>query len=81
MKTKPYNDTVIRILSPEMAAEKLDWTLAAVLKRREELGLGPFVGRRNARPRPKAMASATGEPAIAKAAKRKPVKRLAAVGV
>jgi hypothetical protein len=43
-------DLAVRILSPEMAADKLGWTLEAVIARRATLGLGRFIGRRNARP-------------------------------
>jgi hypothetical protein len=47
MKDAPFADRLVRFASPELAAEKLGWTLARVLKRREALGLGPFVTGRN----------------------------------
>jgi hypothetical protein len=68
MNTASKPDIIIRFLSPEMAAAKLGWTLARVLKRREELGLGPLAARRFKR-RPE------GKPATVKAAKRKPAGR------
>jgi hypothetical protein len=74
MKTQPYIDAVIRTLSPEMAAEKLGWTLINVLNRRKELGLRPFVGCRVAR----SQATMSKKPMTGKASKRKAAKRLAA---
>jgi hypothetical protein len=40
------HDLVIRIASPEVAAEKLDRTVEAILARREELGLPDPLSRR-----------------------------------
>jgi hypothetical protein len=44
-------DLAVRILSPEMAAEKLGWTLEAVIARRATLGLPKFVAWRTRKPR------------------------------
>jgi hypothetical protein len=66
------SDLIVRILSPEMAAEKLGWTLADVHKRREELGLGEFKPRRWRRKEP-----LQPRDLVKPTARRKPVKKSA----
>lgn len=54
----PREDLVVRIIAPEMAAEKLGLPVAEVKARRTDLGLGKFVARRKWKQRNQAAAPA-----------------------